>query len=295
DYRHTDGVPTQPNINTFAPLAPGLPCPAGHGTAPNCTSLYYSGYSGLPYVLNSWLSGSKYDTDIALYSEELRYTFAGGTQARLVLGDQEMGYYSLSNTTGDSIDIQNGQPNTSTTRYHDYSGEFDLVSPTTGALSWIAGATINRSFQEFGSFTTNTAPPYSPAAPEYTSWVDGQNVTYKSWGAFGQVSWQMTHTLQFQVGARLGWDIENGFGALELYRPPLSTLFFIANSSRDDGFAPEDNAVLSGKIGFNCTPAPGQYFYVFWAHGYKPGLGNFGVAPTTKEWVNDSEIGWKGT
>jgi len=295
DDSTTDGVPTQPNINTFAPLGAGLPCPTGHGTAPNCTSLYYSGYSGSPYVLNSWLSGSKYDTDISMYSEELRYTFSGGTQARLLLGDQEMGYDTLSNATGDSVDIQNGQPDTSTTQYHDYSGEFDLLSPTSGALSWIAGATINRSFQEFGSFSINTAPPYSPAAPEYSSWVDGQNVTYKSWGTFGQVSWQMTHTLQFQVGARLGWDIENGFGAEQLSRAPLSTLFFIANSSRDDHFAPEDNAVLSGKVGFNWTPLPGQYFYVFWAHGYKPGLGNFGVAPTTKEWVNDSEIGWKGT
>src|SRR6185437_9957955 len=35
DSNHTDGLATQPNINTFAPLGAGQPCPAGHGTAPN--------------------------------------------------------------------------------------------------------------------------------------------------------------------------------------------------------------------------------------------------------------------
>src|SRR6185312_12892621 len=101
DNNDTDGLPTQPNINTFAPLAPGLPCPTGHGTAPNCTELYLSGYSGSPYILNSWDQAEKWYEHISMYSEELRYTLSGGTVARLMLGDTEMGYDTLSNTTAD--------------------------------------------------------------------------------------------------------------------------------------------------------------------------------------------------
>jgi len=293
DNNDTDGLATQPNINTFSPLAPGLPCPTGHGTAPFCTELYLSGYSGSPYVLNSWDQAEKWYEHINMYSEELRYTLSGGTVARLMLGDTEMGYDTLSNTTADAIDVQNGVTNTATSQDHAYSAEFDLISPTTGAFSWVAGAAWSYTGEQFGSFSTNTAPPYSSAAPAHTFWVDGEEIYAKSEGIFGQVSWQINHALQFQVGARLGWDRDTGHGALEFQRPGgKPPLFFTALGAP---YQAADNAVPTGKIGLNWQPLEGQYFYVFWARGYKPGLQNLGTAPpTTKEWVNDTEFGWKG-
>ncbi|HTT06267.1 MAG TPA: TonB-dependent receptor [Steroidobacteraceae bacterium] len=293
DDSTTEGLPTQPNTSTFAPLGAGLPCPAGHGTAPNCTELYLSGYSGSPYVLNSWDEAEAWNEDINMYSEELRYTLPSGTVARLIAGDTEVGNLTNSNTTGDSIDIQDGLTNNATSYDHMYNAEFDLISPTTGALSWIAGAAWSYTAEQFTSFTTTTTAPYSDADPAHGYWCCGEVIYAKSEGIFGQTSWQMTPTLQFQVGARLSWDNNPARGATVTYRPPpLTTLINLQVKSVN----PTDNSVPTGKIGFNWTPVKGQYFYIFFAHGYKPGLENIGfVPPTTKEWVNDYELGWKGT
>ncbi len=296
DASDTEGDPTQPNINTFAPLAPGLPCPAGHGTAPNCTELYISGYSGSPYVLNSWLQAELDNEKVSLFSEELRYTLSSGTVARFLLGDENISLNSQTNSTADSIDVQGGNPNDTQSTYHTYTSEFDLISPTTGAFSWIAGAAWMYQAGQLASFSTNTAPPYSPAAPAYSFYVDGEEVYTKTEGIFGQTTWQISPTLQFQIGARVSWDVVNGHGGLESWRPGgKAPLYFMATGGGSLAGA-ADNAVPTGKIGLNWTPVQGQYFYVFWARGYKPGLENLGdKPPTTKEWVNDSEFGWKGT
>ncbi len=264
------------------------------------------GYSGSPYTLNSYLLNGKWDEDVQLYSEELRYTLPNGTVARVLGADEQEYFKTAATATGDAIDNEQfGQPNVGYTSFGTIAAEADLISPTTGKFSWIAGATINRSPEQFGAtFSTSVAPPYSTANPQVQFWANGGYFAFKSWAVFGQTSWQLTPTLQFQVGGRLGWDIEEGNGIFEIYRNgpncPAGVaspcpIYGYAVDSRDDKEAPQDDWTPSGKIGFNWTPAAGQYFYLFWAHGYKPGLGNLSGAPTTKEWVNDSELGWKGT
>ncbi len=301
DKNDTDGLATQPNSNTFAPVntGTGAPvCPPGHGTPPNCVALYVQpGYSGSPYTLNNWLLNGQWDEQVELFTEELRYTLPGGTVARVIGADEQMYFKQMSSSTGDAIVTQlNGQPNINDSSWGIINAEADLISPTTGKFSWVAGATINRAPEQFGtSFTTSIAPPYSTAAPQVTFWANGGYFAFKSWAVFGQTSWQLTPTLQFQIGGRLGWDIEEGNGIFEIYRTGLSPLYGYAVDSRDDKEAPQDDWTPSGKVGFNWQPTKNQYFYVFWAHGYKPGLGNLSGPPTTKEWVNDTELGWKGT
>jgi len=293
DSHNTDGIPTQPNNNTFLPLGPGLPCPIGHGVAPNCTETYIAGYSGSPYVLNSDVV-QKYDEQVNMYSEELRYTFSGGTVARFIGGTQQINQTTLASSTFDAIDNQNHIPNPSISWDHVFSSEVDLISPATNALSWIAGAAWSNSAEQFDSFSTNTAFPFSTTAPEHVFWVDGEDIYGISEGVFGQLSWQINPTLQFQIGARLGWDRDSGHGALEIQAPLFAKPIYLLALGRSDEAG--DNAVPTGKIGLNWTPVPGQYLYVFAARGYKTGLGNLGlVPPTTKEWDNDYELGWKGT
>ena len=297
DDSKTEGDPTQPNTHTFSPIGPGQPCPTGHGTAPNCTELYIAGYSGSPFVLNSWLAAELDNQQVDLFSDELRYTLPGGTVARFIAGDDTIDLTSLSNSTADSIDIQNGQPNDSTTTYHIYNSEFDLISPTTGRFSWIVGASWLYSAGQLASFSTNTAFPYSSTKPAYSFYDDGEEVYTKTEGVFGQTTWQINPTLQFQIGARVGWDRVNGHGGLESYRgnlglPPIYSQATGAGSIAGAG----DNAVPTGKIGVNWTPVPGEFFYAFYARGYTPGLENLGEKPpTTKSVVNDYELGWKGT
>jgi len=307
DNQDTDGLPGQPNIQTFAPVAPGLPCAAGLGTAPNCHSLYEPGYSGNPYVLNDWTSALKYDEHISMYSEEMRYTFASGTVARLLLADTEIGDDTLSNISNDSINVQTLSPTvypnasnafTATFQEHAYNAELDFISPTTGKFSWVAGASWTYTANQFAQYGPSTAAPNSPTNPSVVLWVDGETIYAKDEGIFGQTTWQITPALQFQIGAHVGWDVDTGLGALQLgLGNGIPPLFLLALGGYDHGLVEAgDNAVLTGKVGFNWTPVQGQYFYLFWARGYKPGLGNLGTAaPTTKEEVNDSELGWKGT
>ena len=318
DNQDTDGLPAQPNTNTFAPLGAGLPCPANHGTAPNCTEQFFSGYSGMPRVLNYSVT-TKYDEHINMYSDELRYTMPGGTVARMLLADTEIDDDTLSSNTNDSINTQTPDPikypiaqNANTSRFHErgYNAEVDLISPTTGKWSWVAGASWSYTANAFSSYSPNTLSTsgFSPTNLGVTAWVDGETIYAKDEGIFGQTTWQMTPTLQFQIGAHVGWDTDTGYGALQIglggtpgagpgqpgYVPsiPLLALGSYDHSSVEAG----DNAVLTGKVGFNWQATKNQYFYVFWANGYKPGLGNLGLAKaTTKEVLNDSELGWKGT
>ncbi|HEX4049524.1 MAG TPA: TonB-dependent receptor [Steroidobacteraceae bacterium] len=297
DDSTTNGDPTQPNTNFFSPIGPGQPCPTGHGTAPNCTELYYSGYSGSPRVINSWLAAELDDQEVTLASEELRYTLPTGTVARFIAGDDNIDLTSLSNPTADSIDISDGNPNDSTTTYNIQNAEFDLISPTTGAFSWIAGASWLYSSGQLASFSTTTTPPYSPATPAYSFYDDGEQVYTKTEGLFGQTTWQINPTLQFQIGARVSWDRVDGHGGLESYRGNIGLGPIYSQATGAGSIAgAADNAVPTGKVGLNWTPVQGQYFYAFWARGYTPGLENLGdKPPTTKSWVNDSEFGWKGT
>jgi len=58
----------------------------------------------------------------------------------------------------------------------------------------------------------------------------------------------------------------------------------------------KDN-VPTWKVGLNWTPSTGQYFYLFYARGYKSGGVNAGSPdfPTfNPEHVDDYELGWKG-
>ncbi|HEX4049964.1 MAG TPA: TonB-dependent receptor [Steroidobacteraceae bacterium] len=280
------GIPEQPDVNNFAPLGPGLPCPKGEGTAPNCHGTYALGYSGSPYVLNNWNTNLVYYTNTDAYSEQLQYTLPSNIQLRLVAGDQNIYLSEEASTSDDSLDV--GSYSVEPQVYHVYSTEFDAVSPSMGPFSWIAGASWIYNDNQKVSYSVNTASPYSPTAPATGGFIDGNYIWQRSEGVFGQVSWQFTPTLQLVAGAREGWDTEPAKGCSITARPGLSTII-------NCNIYPPVDRVPTGKLDLNWTPLPGQFFYAFVARGYKPGEENLGPEQGTHyEWVNDYELGWKG-
>jgi iron complex outermembrane receptor protein len=304
DNEDSDGVPMQPDTYGFGPLAPGLACPAGDGTAPNCHSTYAPGYSGSPYVLNNWASQMlKANTDSEVYSNESRFTLPDGIVLRSVLGDQIINTDQLASTSNDTLNV--GSYTQTGGYYKTYSAELDAISPTTGPLAWIAGASMYYNQWTPQLYGVNVLSPYSVTAPAITTWTDDLIVETEQHAMFGQVSWQFTPTLQLVAGGRMSWDVgfnhcdpttatqlkycteDNRLG-YNIYRPgaaPIDLIPGISNSDR----------VLTGKVDLNWTPLPGQYFYGFVARGYKPGLANLGNEPPTHyEFVNDYEGGWKG-
>jgi len=304
DNEDSDGIPTQPDTYGFAPLAPGLACPAGDGTAPNCHSTYAPGYSGSPYVLNNWASDMlKADTDSAEYSNESRFTLPDGIVLRSMLGDQQVYVDQLASTSNDTLNVGSYAQTYGT--YATYSAEVDAISPTTGPFTWIAGASMYYNKWTPLEYGVNVLSPYSPAAPAITTWTDDLIVETEQHAVFGQVTWQFTPALQLVAGGRMSWDV--GFNhcdpttpsrlayceatprlGLNIYRPGAPSIDFIPGISNTD-------RVLTGKVDLNYTPLSGQLFYGFVARGYKPGLANLGNEPPTHyEYVNDYEAGWKG-
>ncbi len=162
------------------------------------------------------------------------------------------------------------------------------------------------------------------------TWVHVANPTTVEHDAiFGQYNYAITDELELAIGARYNVDDshtqsnvfvrhlgntesgvpgpfsaancrEAGIGGTNLGVPdinggvPSQGCFLVNNAIRTlEGSGNVDNEVETYKVGLNWSPTDTDYFYAFFARGYKAGsfAGN-GVRP---EEVDDYEFGWKGS
>ncbi|HEX4050490.1 MAG TPA: TonB-dependent receptor [Steroidobacteraceae bacterium] len=331
DREDSEGIQGNLNENTFIPFG-GVTkaCPSGDTKVANgqCLGQFQQYYTGQPFSDNSDPIGGLYQDDVNQFSEQLQFTAANGIQYRLTGGDQEI----TGNTAGStnigipgeayipSTPITEGtepfNQNQTLAYIHIHSGEFDILSPTTGKLSWIAGTSMVYDGFEYASYAVNAYAPNDPTHPSTSGYFNGEYITARNEGIFGQVSFQFTPKWQIVAGVRNGWDSEVALGGLSFGASIPSTCtpapFFTAatnpcqipaqngvngltgNANQPTNGAPSDR-VVTGKVDVNYTPTPGQYIYAFVARGYKPGEENLGVNPGTHyEYVNDYETGWKG-
>ena len=330
--------------------SPTLPGPGGGSTC-HATNYIYSSHN--PYVLN-WgpqayllpqLGHPYYNERLGLH---LDYIFPDGIDLRSVTGFQQTQYDTYGNQdsqpqtvtyatpTGCSVAAGTCTGSFSQTfnsegafyqwipRDDYYSEEINLISPTTGPFyskfNWIAGATWFYRDTGVTVAGVNTTPPYSFEQP-FVLGINDDDLNRIA-GVFGQVSWNLTQTLQLQVGARENWDnnptratvdeVGLPFSAVGIPAPPTApnigctgayqtgskflpsqTGYFCAPAV--DQSAQYEDSTPTGKIDLNYTPFAGQFFYAFFARGYKAG-GALAGAPTFQpEHVNDWELGWKTT
>lgn len=316
------GDPSELNPTPFSLPKGAKTCPNG-SPGPICHTNFLSNASTLPFVLDwtpqngvlaalghpyyNWRNGLKLD-----------YTFNNGTDLRSVTGFEQTQYNTLAPGCGCNL------PNSGAfyqwiPRDDYYSEEVDLISPTTGPvwskLNYVAGASW---FYRDTGVTVNgttSSPPYSLAAP-FMIKINNDTI-YRIMGVFGQVSWQMLPTLQLQVGARENWDNAVLRGTVDQVEIPgilpatVPSIGCFESPAPKTGYlcitpnmrAPFEDSVPTGKIDLNWTPVQGQFFYAFYARGYKGGIGiaeGTAMAPrppqaVLPEHVNDYEIGWNGT
>jgi iron complex outermembrane receptor protein len=162
-----------------------------------------------------------------------------------------------------------------------------------------------------------TTPPYSFEQPFFLG-INEDNINRIA-GVYGQVTWNMTPTLQWQVGARENWDNNPTRATVAVVAlpgilpPQVPNVGCSANLpyQTGSGFLPSQTGYLcipqtdqslqfqdktpTGKIDLNWTPWAGQFFYAFFARGYKAGGAQNGGPNFQPEHVNDWELGWKGT
>jgi iron complex outermembrane receptor protein len=361
DYNSSDngGDVSQTNQTPFTVPA-GTVCPSGSPTLPGpnggstCYSQNYIYSSHNPYVLN-WgpqayllpqLGHPYYNERLGLH---LDYIFPDGIDLKSVTGFQQTQYdtygsqdsvpqtVTYATPTGCSVTAATCTGSFSQTfnsegafyqwipRDDYYSEEIDLVSPTTGPFyskfNWIAGGTWFYRDTGVTVAGVTTTPPYSFEQP-FALGINDDDLNRIA-GVFGQVSWNITQTLQLQVGARENWDNNPtratvdevalpgsligipGFtpstpnvGCTGAYQTgskflPSQTGYFCAPAV--DQSAQYQDKTPTGKIDLNYSPLPGQFFYAFFARGYKAGGAAAGAPNFQPEHVNDWEAGWKTT
>jgi iron complex outermembrane receptor protein len=168
--------------------------------------------------------------------------------------------------------------------------EFDLISPTTGPFSWVAGAYYQNNRYDFPYNRFDIAVP--PGVVDER--LNGINNTYTA-AAFGQISVDLPHNFQLQVGARYSkWSTTN---RVYWYVPEFISLINFYDNETETGYN------LTGKVTLNWNLNDNNFLYAFVATGAKPGGLNgalyFGGGvvppPFRQEYVTDYETGWKAT
>ena len=303
DYNNYGGQAGEPNPGTFPAVRTGAgtyaPCPnplnnPDPTVAATCESPYYQYGTKTPFVLNYGITGLEDKQTIKRFGLDLRYTLPSGVIFRSLTG-----YQSLN-----SIEVED--PNVSSamqtinywnnTGPHDdyYSEDLSIVSPTGGKLTWIVGADVfYRHTPVYVNQQSYLSFPYSTAVLQKLLLFvpqPGQNnagSTLRTEGLFANVDWNFTDTLQLDVGMRGNWDQGFNRGNVDVYINDFRVVSVPPSTDFRD-------SVPTGKVGLNWTPLAGQFFYLFYARGYKPGGSQFGAPTFDPEHVNDFELGWKG-
>ncbi len=214
---------------------------------------------------------------------KIDYTMPNGILLRSVTGYQKGntayqadldGTAAANETFGDSVDEVL------------WSEEFNIVSPDTGRLTWIAGAYYDYDKYSFPApyqFYIDTPP--GALATEYL--LQGTNPTSAE-AVFGQLSFKLGGGFQIQVGARYAEARTTNHVQILQYGAFIE----------DDQWAKFSNT--SGKVSLNWTVDPNNFLYAFVATGFRPGGLNVPVglgipAPFDSEKVTEYELGWKLT
>jgi iron complex outermembrane recepter protein len=319
DQGGTGGSPSQDTYQTlFNNGGPGNPlCPVtpySGGLVMTCPqpgttthSQYYAYSTHDPYLLNYYGTNYHYTVGTSRYGLDLRYTLPDGIVVRSLTGYQKFDVHnifdaSLSSANAGDVYQEVGPED------NYYSEELNLISPTGGKLDWIAGAFAYYRRTPVLNSAYGINPPYAAFATPSTVVFFQYAAVARTLAAFGQVNWHMTSTLELQVGVRENFDrLYNtivpptagqpaaGSGVYLYPITPTSAPLAVLGATE----RVYKDSVPTGKVGLNWTPIPGQYFYVFYARGYKAGgvvINNAPVPPTFQpEHLNDYEVGWKGT
>lgn len=164
-----------------------------------------------------------------------------------------------------------------------WSQEFNLISPDTGPLTWVAGLYWQADTYDFlpGQFVIGVPP--GSIFTQYS--LEGENPKTMA-AVFGQVSFDITDRLELQLGARYSSAKTSNRVDVLQYGTPIRAY----QRAEFDAF--------SGKVSLNWTVDDHNFLYAFVATGFRPGGLNVPVgfgqpAPFDQEEVTSYEVGWK--
>jgi iron complex outermembrane recepter protein len=167
-----------------------------------------------------------------------------------------------------------------------WSEEFNVISPDRGFVTWILGAYVDHDKYDYPDpyqFLIGTPP--GNLATEYL--LQGTNPEQAAAG-FGQLSFQFSHGLQLQLGARYTDAKTTNHVQVLQYGTFLADEQSVSYTN------------TSGKVSLNWAVDPNNFLYAFVSTGFRPGGLNVPVGFGTPaafgaEKLTDYEIGWKAT
>ncbi len=312
---NTDALaPYQPNRATY--VNPNDP--TGRGQA------QYAAFAlpgNDPYVIAWDMVNPQNNNTSNRYSIDLRRKFSHGIEFRSLTGyqhnDLQTGDDPDATTANSGIFINDVGPT------NDYwSQEFNLLSPSDGKFTWIVGTSWFRRTTPVNIRSDNNLCGYNGATGIVTPCLPAGalpiqtailtiDTTQQHAGLFGQLTWKASDKIELQFGARQSWDHNSDeqhiFVALNTQivgGPPTNCpdpRFTAALPAQGiyncfpvspGNVVPYNDSTPTYKVGVNWTPSGNQFFYAFYARGYKSGGINNGLA-FQPENVDDIEFGWK--
>ena len=204
------------------------------------------------------------------------YEFSNGVTLRSVTSYQDGNTMYRADLDGTSVGTNTFRDSVDDTIY---SQEFNLISPDAGRMTWILGAYYQYDTLDFpaGEFVIGVP------GPDYI--LQAVNVK-ESAALFGQVTFDLTDSLELQLGARYAESSSTNDGSINQFGLPLVQ------------YQTESWDNLSGKVALNWTINDDHFLYGFVATGFRPGGLNVPVglglpAPFDEELVTSYEVGWK--
>ncbi len=213
-----------------------------------------------------------------------------GIDLRSITGEQFMRVHNLYDLDGTDSTLP-GPPALSEAQAiieRPITQEFDLISPSSGRLQWIAGTFYLHDIREVVLDDTSQSIPAQV--------IPYEEQVLQSAAAFGQVSYEIAPRLQLQAGLRYTHDwneatdtshvtIDLGIPGAPAEYVPLAGI--------------ETDSATTGKVAVNFTVDEQNFLYAFVAKGFKAGGFNAATATTAQanfapEVVWDYEVGWKG-
>ena len=220
-------------------------------------------------------------------SLELRYELDGGVVLRSLTGYTNKRINNLYDSDAAIVPGTSGEDPTQTqdqfVRERELTEEVNIISPTDSAFNWILGGyyqknKIDVAITSFSGFATDIS-------------IFDDKLTL---GAFAQLGYKITPTLELQVGGRYSHykvtqagEVTVGAGGMPFppFFPEGTQLANLAGSHEDGRF--------TGKAALNWNVDQNNLIYIFAARGYKPGGTNSVTSEFGPETVWDYEFGWK--
>ena len=323
-------APYQPNPRPF--INPNDPTGFGQSRYYAYTESQLSGEPFDPYTIAHNVRDGYMESVTNLFSLDVTYNFQNGLQFNSRTGYQDNDLRTTGDTDATRITAQHWRIDVGPDNDY-YNQEFTLLSPGDNRMTWIVGTAWYHRFTPVQVATDYWNNPcgyqsqgghiveclFEDHRPHQRTMADVYTIQRHA-GLFGQLTYDISDTLELEFGARMSWDnnvnylrVHVAFDTLAASAPPpfrnnpfpCSDPEFIRPAPFDEyacinpvtfgaSYSKFKEDEPTWKIGLNWTPGDEHFIYGFYSRGYKSG-GVDGGSTFLNEIVDHYEFGYKST